>query len=111
MSYDVASKARRVHNSFMTDSNELAKKRTDWAEDRTMLANERTFSSWMGTGLGTVAIAIGLKAVFGAADPTWVAKALASMFLAVAILIYWLAQRQACRTHARHRQGHELHRR
>ena len=62
------------------------------------MANERTFSAWMGTGLGAVGVAIGLKAVFGAFDPTWVAKAVASLFLGVAILIYWLAQRQACKT-------------
>ncbi|MEO1362747.1 MAG: DUF202 domain-containing protein [Pseudomonadota bacterium] len=72
--------------------------RTKWAEDRTILANERTFSSWMGTGLGAVGIAIGLKAVFGATDPTWVAKLVASLFLGIAILLYWTAQRQACKT-------------
>jgi putative membrane protein len=72
--------------------------RTKWSEDRTILANERTFSAWMGTGLGSVGIAIGLKAVFGATDPTWVAKAVASMFLLVAILIYWMACRQAKKT-------------
>lgn len=75
--------------------------RTKWAEDRTILANERTFSSWMGTGLACVGVAIGLKAVFGAFDPTWVAKTVASMFLAIAIMIYWMAQRQACKTLSR----------
>ena len=82
----------------------MAKVRTEWAEDRTILANERTFSAWMGMGLGAVGIAIGLKAVFGATDPTWVAKLVASLFLGIAILIYWLAQRQACKTLARLRQ-------
>lgn len=82
----------------MNDNSELAQNRTDWAEDRTIMANERTFSAWMGTGLGAVGIAIGLKAVFGATDPTWVAKLVASLFLGVAILIYWMAQRQACKT-------------
>ena len=62
------------------------------------MANERTFSSWMGTGLGAVGVAIGLKAVFGAFDPTWAAKAVASLFLGIAILIFWAARRQAHRT-------------
>ncbi|MEM7519892.1 MAG: DUF202 domain-containing protein [Pseudomonadota bacterium] len=75
-----------------------AKTRTDWAEDRTILANERTFSAWMGMGLGAVGIAVGLKAVFGATEPTWVAKAVASLFLGIAVLVYWLARRQACKT-------------
>lgn len=79
----------------MTDTKD---NRTRWAEDRTIMANERTFSSWMGTGLGSVGIAIGLKAVFGATEPTWVAKLAASMFLAIALLLYWTAQRQACKT-------------
>ena len=84
--------------THMSDSNNTDSNRTKWAEDRTILANERTFSAWMGTGLGAVGIAIGLKAVFGATDPTWVAKVVASLFLAVAIGIYWMAQRQACKT-------------
>lgn len=82
----------------MGDTNEKAEARTNWAEDRTIMANERTFSAWMGTGLGSVGIAIGLKAVFGAFEPTWAAKAVASLFLAISILIYWAARRQACKT-------------
>ena len=85
----------------MPQQSEDSKSRTEWAEDRTILANERTFSSWMGMGLGAVGIAIGLKAVFGATDPTWVAKLVASFFLSVAVLVFWLARRQACKTLAR----------
>jgi putative membrane protein len=82
----------------MTDKNKQSEKRTDWAEDRTIMANERTFSSWMGTGLGAIGVAIGLKAVFGAFEPTWAAKLVASIFIAVAIAIFWSARRQACKT-------------
>ena len=70
-----------------TDSD--AETRTKWAEDRTIMANERTFSAWMGTGL---------KAVFGAFEPTWAAKAVATLFLITAIVIYWAARQQACKT-------------
>ena len=80
------------------DNSEKARVRTEWAEDRTIMANERTFSSWMGFGLGAVGIAIGLKAVFGDFDPTWAAKLVASLFLVIAIVIYWAARRQACKT-------------
>ncbi|MDD9725936.1 DUF202 domain-containing protein [Roseovarius sp. SK2] len=72
-----------------------AENRTDWASDRTILANERTFNSWMGTGLGAVGVAIGLKAVFGAFEPTWAAKAVASAFLVIAIVVFWAARNQA----------------
>ncbi len=78
-----------------------AEERTDWAEDRTMLANERTFAGWMRTGLGAVAVALGLKAVFGEFDPTWAAKAAATVFVAAAILIMWFARRAAVKTAAR----------
>jgi putative membrane protein len=85
----------------MTDKTDKSEQRTRWAEDRTLLANERTFSSWMGTGLGAIGVAIGLKAVFGSFEPTWAAKLVASVFIAAAILIFWAAQRQACKTYAR----------
>ncbi|MFQ1699338.1 YidH family protein [Loktanella agnita] len=85
----------------MTDNNELAETRTDWAEDRTILANERTFAGWMRTGMACVAIAIGLKAVFGDFDPTWGAKAVATIFLVAAIGIFWSARQRACATLSR----------
>lgn len=85
----------------MTDSNKLAEARTDWAEDRTVLANERTFAGWMRTGMASVAVAIGLKAVFGDFEPTWIAKATASIFIAAAILIFIAAARQSIKTHKR----------
>ncbi len=80
------------------NAGDKAARRTDWAEDRTIMANERTFNSWMGFGLGSVGVAIGLKAVFGDFDPTWAAKLVATMFLVIAVVIYWAARRQACKT-------------
>ncbi|MEM8579500.1 MAG: DUF202 domain-containing protein [Pseudomonadota bacterium] len=85
----------------MSDKTDLAEDRTDWAEDRTILALERTYTSWMGLGLGAVGVALGLHAVFGAAEEEWIPKAMASLFLAVAIGIFWTARRQACKTYAR----------
>ena len=82
----------------MPNNNDMAKDRTDWAEDRTTLANERTFAGWMRTGMACVALAIGLKAVFGPFEPTWVPKLVASSFILVAIFIFWSARRQACAT-------------
>ena len=82
-------------------ADERSKQRTKWAEDRTVLANERTFNSWMGTGLGAIGVAIGLKAVFGEFEPTWAAKGVATIFLGTAILIFWAARQQAHSTHER----------
>jgi putative membrane protein len=91
----------RAYDALMSDKTEKAEQRTDWAEDRTMMANERTFNSWMGLGLGAVGVAIALKAVFGEFEPTWAAKAVASLFLIAAIVIYWSAAQQAHKTHRR----------
>ena len=83
------------------DRTEWAEDRTDWAEDRTVLANERTFAGWMRTGMAAVAVAIGLKAVFGAFEPTWAAKAVATLFIFAALYIFYAAARQARQTQAR----------
>ena len=83
------------------NADERSEQRTKWAEDRTIMASQRTFSSWMGTGLGAIGVAIGLKAVFGDFDPTWAAKLVATIFLATAIMIFWAARQQAHRTHER----------
>lgn len=85
----------------MADKTEMAEDRTDWAEDRTVLANERTFAGWMRTGMASVALALGLRALFGPFEPTWIPKAVASIFILVALLIFWAAWVNASRTQAR----------
>ena len=52
----------------------------------------------MGTGLGAIGVAVGMKAVFGAFKPTWAAKAIASISLIIAILTFYEACQQACKT-------------
>lgn len=70
------------------DKNDLAEKRTDWAEDRTIMANERTFAGWMRTGLSSIAIGLGFQALFRHTEPTWVARAAATLFVLVGIFIF-----------------------
>ncbi|NSX53710.1 YidH family protein [Parasulfitobacter algicola] len=83
------------------DSNEMAKERTDWAEDRTLLANERTFAGWMRTGMACVALALGLRAVFGDFEPTWIAKSVATIFIFAAVAIFWSARHKSCQANER----------
>lgn len=73
----------------------MAEQRTDLAEDRTLLANERTFASWLRTGLGAVAVALGLSALFRSLDPTWIAKALTTLFILIGMFVFWAAERRA----------------
>lgn len=78
------------------DLTSAARKRTEWAEDRTVLSNERTFGSWLRTGFGAIGIGLGFNALFGRIDPHWVPRAIATAFLAIAIIVFIAAERRAC---------------
>jgi putative membrane protein len=67
----------------------------DLAEDRTILANERTFAGWMRTSLGCIAIAIGFHALFNKMEPSWLPRLIATAFLLLGAGIAWLAVRRA----------------
>lgn len=75
----------------------MAEHRTDWAEDRTIMALERTFAGWMRTAFAAIAIGIGFRALFGEFEPPWLAKAIATMFISLAIVFAIGAERRACR--------------
>jgi putative membrane protein len=92
-----------------SDKTELAEDRTAWAEDRTILASERTFAGWIRTGLASVAVALGLHALFGAFEPTWIPKLLASLCILTAVMIFVSAWRGTVRTQKR-MHGHETSR-
>lgn len=79
------------------NENELAEARTKWAEDRTIMANERTFSGWMSTGLASLGVGLGFRALFQAFDPTWIAKSIASIFVIIGIVIFAAAYQSAAR--------------
>lgn len=76
---------------------DMARDRTDFAEDRTILAHERSFAGWMRTGMAAVGIGLGFNALFRSLEPDWVAKAIATAFLLVAIYIFLSADRRARR--------------
>lgn len=69
--------------------------RTELAEDRTILANERTFAGWMRTSFGSIAIGIGFHALFGAMQPSWLPRAIATGFLLLSMVLIILAERRA----------------
>jgi putative membrane protein len=75
---------------------ELAESRTDLAEDRTVLANERTFAGWLRTGYAGIGIGLAFNALFARVETAWAAKAIATAFLLIAILIFFAAERRAC---------------
>ena len=69
--------------------------RTDLAEDRTILANERTFAGWMRTSLACVAIGVGFHALLQKMEPLWVPRAIATAFLLLAVVVIVSAERRA----------------
>ena len=83
------------------DKQRLAQDRTDWAEDRTLLANERTFAGWMRTGLASCGVGLGFHAILGKSEPAWLAKSGATLFVVIALLIFFGAWRSARRLHDR----------
>lgn len=83
-------------SELANERTEYAESRTDMAEDRTVLANERTFAGWMRTGLASVGIGLGFNALFGKMEPSVIPKTIASCFIVAGIVIFYLAERNAC---------------
>jgi putative membrane protein len=48
--------------------------------------------------MAAVGIGLGFNALFQALQPPWVAKAIASSFLLIAVLVFVSAERRACTT-------------
>ena len=60
-----------------------------------MLANERTFADWLRTGFASAGLGLGFHALFGKVQPPWAPRAMATVFLAIAILLFVSAGRRA----------------
>ena len=78
-----------------TDRSELAENRTDLAEDRTSMANERTFAGWARTAMAAIGIGLAFNALFGAMEPEWAPKSIATLFILLAIFLVTMAERRA----------------
>ena len=57
--------------------------RTNLAEDRTILANERTFAGWMRTSLAAIAIGVGFNALFARLEPPSTSASISSVMAPV----------------------------
>ncbi|MXO86210.1 DUF202 domain-containing protein [Altererythrobacter aurantiacus] len=82
-------------------SNDLAEARTELAEDRNIMAMERTFAGWMRTSFAAIGIGLAFRAVFGEFDPPWLARAIATGFVLLGALVAFTAERRAHRTFQR----------
>ncbi|AKM08086.1 YidH family protein [Pelagerythrobacter marensis] len=91
------------------DSNDLAAERTRYAEDRNIMATERTFAGWIRTAFAAIGIGLAFRVLFGAFEPPWLAKAIATLFIAAGAVLAFSAQRRACHTLSR-LDSHEFER-
>lgn len=95
------SQSNESSQELAEERTDLSQDRTDWAEDRTVMANERTFAGWMRTGLAAVGIGLGFNAIFGKIEPAWLPKLLATVFIGIGIVIFWLALNKGAAVHKR----------
>lgn len=77
---------------------EWAELRTDLAEDRNIMAMERTFAGWMRTALAAIGIGLGFHVVFGEFEPPWLARAIATLFILAGGWLALSAQRRTSKT-------------
>ena len=82
-------------------SNPLSAERTDLAEDRTVQATERTFAGWLRTAFAAIGIGLAFRAVFGDFEPPWLARAIATLFVLLGVVITFTAERRASRNFSR----------
>lgn len=85
----------------MADDMTPAEVRTELAEDRTLLATERTFAGWLRTGFAAVGIGLGFHVLFEQMRPPWLPRAIATAFMLVGIAVAVAAERRACKVRER----------
>jgi putative membrane protein len=78
-----------------------AEQRTDLAEDRNIMAMERTFAGWIRTAFAAIGIGLAFRAVFGDFDPPWLARAIATLFILSGGWLALSAQHRARKTLAK----------
>ncbi len=97
---------RTKSEELAAERTDQAQERTDFAEDRTLLANERTFAGWGRTSFAAIGLGLGFQALFKSAEPAWIPKSVATLFILLGMLLIWLAERRAVRLLSEHSGNH-----
>jgi putative membrane protein len=66
-------------------------KRTETAFRRTLLAEQRTYSAWVRTGLAASATGFGIARLMSDAEPAWLVRWLAILFVVAGACMFLLA--------------------
>src|SRR5687768_16265802 len=80
---------------------ESALERTDLAEDRTLMAVERTMASWTSASFAAIGVGLGLQALFARIEPPWMPRLIATLFMVLGIVMVISAERRMCRAISR----------
>lgn len=83
------------------DRDELASRRTGFAEDRTIMAMERTFAGWMRTAFAAIGIGLAFHVLFDKLEPPGLARGIATIFILAGGWLAISAERRACASLAR----------
>ena len=74
-------------------SHDLARTRTEWADERTWMAAERTFAAWLRTGLALVAGGLGMARLLTSIEPGWLVRAMGVILIVLGGTIFALGFR------------------
>ena len=69
-------------------SQDLARTRTEWADERTWMAAERTFAAWLRTGLALVAGGLGMARLLTSIEPGWIVRAMGVILIVLGGTIF-----------------------
>jgi len=74
-------------------SDDLARFRTEWADERTWMAAERTFAAWVRTGLALVAGGLATARLLTSIEPGWLVRAMGVILIVLGGTIFALGFR------------------
>jgi putative membrane protein len=74
-----------------SDKGASAEERTRLARQRNALANERTFSAWLRTGLGAVAAGVAIVRLIAITEYQWLTLTLGGVFILGGIIVFILS--------------------
>lgn len=65
------------------------------------MAMERTFAGWMRTAFAAIGIGLAFRGLFGAVEPSWLPRVVATLFILTGAFVAYSAERRAARTFER----------
>jgi len=80
-------------NELPSGNQQLAQQRTDWAFERTKLANQRTLVAWLRTGLAVVGFGSVIPRLLDNVEPAWLVNLIAVIFVVSGTMVLFFSMR------------------